>query len=145
MQVAEILRKKGGQVATVAPSDTVGHACDELRRHGVGALVVSTDGSSIDGIVSERDVVRALGGDAPLDLLDKPCADIMTAEVFTCSPLDRVESLMSMMTENRIRHLPVLVDAGLGGIVSIGDVVKFRLSELEAEARIVEDYIHHGR
>ncbi len=145
MQVAEILREKGNSVTTVPPTTTVGGACDTLRSIGVGALVVSADGSTIDGILSERDIVRALGGAAPLDLLDRPCAEIMTAEVVTCSPADRVQHLMSLMTERRIRHLPVTVDGALRGIISIGDVVKCRLSELETEARLLEDYIHHGR
>jgi len=145
MQVAEILRKKGTDVAIVSRSDTIGTACETLRRYGIGALVVSDDGTSIDGIVSERDVVRALGQEADADLLARPCRDIMTAEVFTCSTDDRVDHLMSLMTENRIRHLPVVVDGALSGIISIGDVVKSRLSELEAEARHVEEYIHHGR
>lgn len=145
MQVAEILKKKGNAVTTVEPTATVGAACDLLRTHRIGALVVSADGSSIDGIVSERDVVRALGPDTPPDLLDRPCHDIMTAEVYTCSPADRVEHLMSMMTEKRIRHLPVEINDELGGIISIGDVVKFRLSELEEEKGLLEDYIQHPR
>ena len=145
MQVAEILKKKGTDVATVGPAETIATACETLRTYGIGALVVSDDGTSIDGIISERDVVRALGDGPEVELLARPCSDIMTAEVFTCSTDDRVEHLMSLMTENRIRHLPVAVDGSLAGIISIGDVVKFRLSELEAEARHLEDYIHHGR
>jgi CBS domain-containing protein len=144
MQVAEILRRKGNDVATVAPADTVGTAVEVLRDRGVGALVVTADGTAIDGIISERDIVRALGK-STAELLSRPTSDIMTAEVFTCSPEDRVEHLMSMMTEKRIRHLPVEVEGALKGIISIGDVVKSRLNELEQEARAIEDYIHHGR
>lgn len=145
MQVAQILEKKGRHVATVAPDEPIGHACDSLRSHGVGALVVSSDGSTIEGIVSERDIVRALAQSPSTDLRQRPCSEIMTAEVFTCSPTDRIEQLMSLMTEQRIRHLPVVVDDQLDGIVSIGDIVKSRLSELEDETRLMEEYIHHGR
>jgi CBS domain-containing protein len=144
MQVAEILRRKGYDVATVAPTDSVGEAVELLREHRIGALVVTADGSRIDGIVSERDIVRALGH-SPTDLLSRPTSDIMTAEVFTCSPDDRVEQLMSMMTDKRIRHLPVAMDGMLNGIISIGDVVKSRLFELEQETQALEEYIHHGR
>lgn len=144
MQVAEILKHKGHDVATIEPSATVAAAVEALRQRGVGALVVTDDGVSIDGILSERDIVRGLGGPART-LLDQTVSSIMTAAVVTCSPNDRIESLMSMMTERRIRHLPVTVDGALRGIISIGDVVKHRLSELENEARLLEDYIHHGR
>jgi CBS domain-containing protein len=145
MQVAQILKKKGGHVATIPPDAPIGRACDMLRSIGVGALVVSVDGASIDGIVSERDIVRALTTTPSTDLRLRPCSEIMTSEVITCEPDDRIEQLMSLMTERRIRHLPVVVDAELTGIVSIGDIVKWRLHELEDETRLLEEYIHHGR
>ena len=145
MQVADILRKKGRHVATISPEEPIGRACDTLRSIGVGALVVSADGASIDGIVSERDIVRALTDASSTDLRLRPCSEIMTSEVITCEPNDRIEQLMSLMTERRIRHLPVVVDAQLTGIVSIGDIVKWRLQELEEETRLMEEYIHHGR
>jgi CBS domain-containing protein len=144
MQVAEILRRKGGEVATVAPDATVATAVELLRERGVGALVVSDDGVTIAGILSERDIVRALGGPRRT-LLDQPVRSIMTADVFTCAPGDRVDQLMELMTNRRIRHLPVEVEGKLRGIISIGDVVKSRLTQLEAETRAMEDYIHHGR
>jgi CBS domain-containing protein len=144
MQVAEILMRKGNEVATVSPDATVAAAVEILRQWRVGALVVTTDGTSIDGILSERDIVRALGG-PKRTLLDQSVESIMTAEVRTCEPSDRVEHVMALMTNERIRHLPVEVDGRLQGIVSIGDVVKSRLTELEDEARVLEDYIHHGR
>lgn len=144
MQVADLLRGKGSDVATVAPTDSVGQVVEALRTHNIGAVVVSTDGSSINGIVSERDIVRALSGN-PAVLLDLTVTEIMTADVYTCSTTDRVEHLMSLMTEKRIRHLPVEIDGSLKGIISIGDVVKCRLSELETEARAMTDYIQHGR
>jgi CBS domain-containing protein len=145
MQVSQILEKKGGQVTTISPDEPIGRACDSLRSHGVGALVVSRDGTTIEGIVSERDIVRALTEAPSTDLRQRPCSDIMTSEVVTCAPSDRIEHLMSLMTERRIRHLPVVVDAKLDGIVSIGDIVKWRLHELEDETRLMEEYIHHGR
>lgn len=143
MRVAEILERKGTLTVTVQRSDSVNRAVDVLREYGFGALVVSSDGKSIDGIVSERDIVRALG--LREDLLDMSVADIMTSRVFTCQPDDRLDELMAMMTERRIRHLPVEIDGRLAGLISIGDVVKYRLSELEDEAAAMVDYIHHGR
>ncbi len=143
MRVAEILERKGTKTVTVAKTDTVGRAVEVLREHGFGALVVSSDGKKIEGIISERDVVRALG--LREDLLDLPVSEIMTEKVFTCTRSDRIDSLMSMMTDKRIRHLPVEVDGVLSGLVSIGDVVKHRVSELEDETQVMQDYIHHGR
>lgn len=143
MRVAEILERKGTGTVTVTKTDTVATVVDALRQHGFGALVVSSDGQKIEGIISERDIVRALG--LRDDLLDIAVEEIMTKRVFTCGPTDRVDSLMSMMTEKRIRHLPVEQNGMLSGLISIGDVVKHRVSELEDEARLVQDYIHHGR
>ncbi|MBI2709154.1 MAG: CBS domain-containing protein [Actinobacteria bacterium] len=145
MHVAGILASKGADVATVAPEATVAEAVASLQRHGIGALVVSADGRHIEGIISERDVVRCLaeiGGDA----LERPVADLMTAEVRTCRPGDRVDTLMAAMTEHRIRHLPVVDDEGvLVGIVSIGDVVKHRVQELEHEQQQLIEYVRTGR
>jgi CBS domain-containing protein len=143
MRVADIIRQKGVGAVTVAPTDSVARAVELLRDHGFGALVVSGDGQAIEGIVSERDIVRALG--LRSDLLDLPVTEIMTARVVTCSPDDRVDQLMSTMTEHRIRHLPVEVDGAMVGLVSIGDIVKVRVSELEHEAQTLQDYIQHGR
>jgi CBS domain-containing protein len=143
MRVAEILEHKGTKTVTVAKTDSVSRAVEVLREHGFGALVVSSDGQRIEGIVSERDIVRALG--LRDDLLDMPVSEIMTEHVFTCSPADQVDGLMSMMTDKRIRHLPVEVNGMLSGLISIGDVVKHRVSELEDETRLMQDYIHHGR
>ena len=143
MRVSEILQDKGTKTVTVAKDETVGDAVERLREHGFGALVVSTDGRRIEGIVSERDVVRALGIEA--ELLARPVSDIMTERVITCGMHDQVETLMAKMTEKRIRHLPVEVDGVLSGLISIGDVVKYRVSELEGETRAMQEYIHHGR
>ncbi len=143
MQVAEMLRHKGTHTVTVPPEATVNQAVELLREYGYGALVVSSDGTTIEGIVSERDIVRALG--LRSDLLQLPVSDIMTSPVFTCQPADRADQLMAMMTDKRIRHLPVEVDGGLAGLISIGDVVKFRVSELETETQAMQEYIQHGR
>jgi CBS domain-containing protein len=127
-------------VATIGPDATVAAAVAEMARHNVGALVVSSDGRTVDGIVSERDVTRALdsfGG----ALLDRPIRLIMSSEVRTASPDENIESLAVMMTEYRIRHVPVLEDGVLAGIVSIGDVVKSRIEELEEDRDALLQYI----
>ncbi len=142
MHVAEILARKGPGVSTIEPTNSIKAAIEAMAELRVGALVVSADGSSIDGIFSERDVVRALA-DQGGELLEAPVSSIMTSLVWTCAPSDTVEQLMSRMTEQRIRHIPVEQDGQLTGIVSIGDVVKWRLTELEDEARHVQDYIQN--
>ena len=144
MRVSGILAAKGSTVATIDPGATIAEAADELRLRGVGALVVSHDGRSIAGIVSERALVRRLA-ERGEHMLTEPVASIMTAEVLTCSPEDAVEDLMRRMTDHRMRHLPVTVEGVLAGIVSIGDVVKWRVTELEDEARHLHDYITTGR
>jgi len=138
--IADVLRTKGSFVATVTPDSTVVDVLGQLAEHRVGALVVSTDGTHIDGIVSERDVVRHLYR-VGARLLDEPTRTIMTTEVRTCSPTDKVDDLMVVMTEHRIRHVPVVVDRALVGIVSIGDVVKSRIGDLEGERNDLVAYI----
>jgi len=140
MRINDILRHKGTSVATIGPDATVAELLSTLSEQRVGALVVSSDGARVEGIVSERDVVRRLH-ESGADLLSAPIAAIMTAEVHTCSPEDSIDALMRMMTERRIRHIPVVVADRLTGIVSIGDVVKFRIDELEAERKQLQDYI----
>ncbi|MEM7221396.1 MAG: CBS domain-containing protein [Pseudomonadota bacterium] len=143
MKVQDILRAKGdnaNRCATVQPDATVDTVSHRLKLEGCGALVVSSDGERVEGIVSERDIVRGLpehGG----RLLDMPVSDIMTREVQTCSPGDNVTEIMGEMTRRRIRHLPVTEDGKLSGIISIGDVVKNRLDELETETHVLRDYI----
>ena len=144
MRVSGILAAKGANVATIAPSATIAEAADELRLRGVGALVVSTDGRTIDGIITERDMVHHLAERGGHMLTDHVSA-LMTTQVLTCALDDHVEELMRRMTEHRTRHLPVLVDGVLAGLVSIGDVVKWRVTELEDEARHMHDYITTGR
>jgi CBS domain-containing protein len=144
MQIDRILRTKGSAVATVSPSASVGDAARDLARHGVGALVVSADGERIDGILSERDIARAVGVHGP-DALSQRVDELMTRDVATCSMRDTVDQLAEIMTTRRVRHLPVLHDGRLAGIVSIGDVVKNRLDELQIEAQTLHEYILTGR
>jgi CBS domain-containing protein len=141
MNVHAILGQKGSAVATVDQQASLADAAAKLRDHGVGALVVSSDGAHIDGILSERDVVRALANHGA-GALGRPVSSAMTVDVRTCAEADTVDELMSLMTERRIRHVPVVDDAGvLAGIVSIGDVVKARLGHLESENQALFDYI----
>jgi CBS domain-containing protein len=144
MRVTDILRQKGDDVATIAPSATLAEAAQVLSVRRIGALVVSEGDARIEGILSERDIVRQLAewGPAALDLA---VSEAMTAEVFTCAKADSVDSLMARMTEHRIRHIPVTEDDRLAGLVSIGDVVKRRVEELEAEAQHLTEYIQTGR
>ncbi len=139
MLIVTVLRAKGDSVVTVPPSATVRELLDVLAEHRIGAVVVSS-GAGIAGIVSERDVVRHLRDGA--ELLDQPVARIMTTEVVTCRRDTPVEALMTTMTERRIRHVPVVDDHGaIVGIVSIGDLVKSRISELESERNDLVGYI----
>jgi CBS domain-containing protein len=140
MRITDVLRRKGHTVVTISPDQTVRELLAQLAEHRVGALVVSAGGGSVDGIVSERDVVRRLHADGDL-VLERPVSAIMTAVVKTCVPEDSTDDLMGAMTEHRIRHVPVLVDGKLGGIVSIGDVVKHRLEELQSERDQLTAYI----
>jgi CBS domain-containing protein len=139
MRISDVLRGKGEKVATVPPSATVGRLVEELARHNVGALVVM-EAEDVVGIVSERDIVRRLNERGPA-LLDARVSEIMTTSVVTCTPTDSVDSLAATMTERRIRHMPVLVDGRLAGIVSIGDVVKSRIGELESDREQLASYI----
>ena len=139
MNVETILRSKGGAVTTVAPRATIRDAVALLRRERIGALVVS-GGARVEGILSERDIVHGLA-DRGAPLLDATVEELMTRRVFTCTPRDSVGDLMAMMTERRIRHIPVLKDGALAGIVSIGDVVKHRLDEIEYEASSLRSFI----
>jgi len=142
MRIADVLRTKGDAVATITPQTSVGGLLNELALHNIGAMVVvSPDG--LVGIVSERDVVRKLH-EVGADLLRRPVSDIMTTLVATCTPNDSVDSLSALMTKNRVRHVPVVVDGRLAGIVSIGDVVKTRMEQLEAEHEQLQAYITQG-
>jgi CBS domain-containing protein len=140
MRISEILRVKGEDVATIEPDAKVRRLLALLAEHNIGAVVVSTDGATIEGIASERDVVRRLN-ERGAGLLDDAVSSIMTATVRTCAPGDNIDDLRATMTEHRIRHVPVVRDGRLAGIVSIGDVVKSAIAELETEREQLVDYI----
>jgi CBS domain-containing protein len=140
MLVSAILEVKGSEVATIDKTATLGTAVADLVRHRVGALVVSPGDGSIDGIVSERDVVRCLS-ELHGDLLERAVSTVMSATVHLCSPDDTVDSIMNLMTVERIRHVPVVRDGLLCGIISIGDVVKSRMGELEKDRNELMEYI----
>ena len=143
MLVSTILADKGADVVTVSPEQNVQGLLTLLAQHKVGALVVSHNGTTIDGIVSERDIVRAHA--AGESLMSEPVSRIMTSEVFVSTMHAKIDELMTVMTSQRIRHIPITTDSGeLIGIVSIGDLIKARLSELEAEKEALVDYITHG-
>jgi CBS domain-containing protein len=140
MRISDILRVKGGRVVTVTPETTVERLVGILAEHGIGAVVVSGDGTSVEGIVSERDIVRALARRGAA-VLTEPVTAIHTTEVRTVAPESALSDVERLMTERRFRHVPVVVDGGLHGIVSIGDVVKNRIDELEAERSSLAGYI----
>jgi CBS domain-containing protein len=143
MRITEVLAAKSSRdVVTVHPGATVRELVELLSRHNVGALVVSVDGASVDGIVSERDVVRRLHADE--HVLDASVSSIMSAPVRTCAGSDTVDQVMAVMTERRFRHVPVVSDGRLTGIVSIGDVVKSRMQDLEFERDQLGSYVHGG-
>nr|WP_090274202.1 CBS domain-containing protein [Mycolicibacterium komanii]CRL67114.1 putative signal-transduction protein containing cAMP-binding and CBS domains [Mycolicibacterium komanii] len=142
MRIADVLRNKGAAVATITPETSVSGLLTELAVHNIGAMVVvSPDG--LMGIVSERDVVRSLHRRGA-ELLTQPVSEIMTTLVATCAPDDSVDSLSALMTTNRVRHVPVMDNGRLVGIVSIGDVVKTRMEELEAQQEQLQAYITRG-
>jgi CBS domain-containing protein len=139
MKIAEVLASKGHSIATVHPQISVDSAARLLRERRIGALVVSGDGHSLHGILSERDIVYALAVDRTV--LDREVSEVMTTRVVTARAEDTVAEAMAVMTRERCRHLPVLRDGALKGIVSIGDLVKARLQELELETRVLRDVV----
>ncbi len=140
MHVAEILKSKGTKVVTIRPDLSIEHLAQRLKLEGIGAAIVSHDGASIDGIISERDIVRALAEYGASGLTDKTAADLMTKAVVTCAPEDTISHVSKVMTKRRIRHLPVVEQDKLIGIVSIGDIVHYRINELELETNVLRDY-----
>jgi CBS domain-containing protein len=143
MRVADIINRKGRAVVTVTPSADIMTLLSTLAEHNIGAAVVSDDASAISGIVSERDVVRAMA-ERGAAILAEPVSTIMTAEVHTCTPETRIRDLAQAMTDGRFRHAPLLVDGRLAGIVSIGDIVKRRIAELEVERDSLFNYVEHS-
>ncbi len=144
MKVADILKTKGAEVMTVKPSETVAGLAQRLRLAGVGAMVVSQDGISLDGIISERDIAYALPVHG-VALLEVRVSELMTKTVIICSLQDSCAEVAKTMTARRIRHLPVKEGARLIGLISIGDVLKARLSEIELEANVLRDIAIAGR
>jgi CBS domain-containing protein len=141
--ISDILRTKGSDVVTVTPDTTVESLIGMLAEHRIGALVVSADGVTVDGIVSERDIVRALAARGA-DVLTETVDHICTHDVITAEPTARVAELMHVMTQGRFRHVPVVVEGRLQGIVSIGDVIKSGVTELESEREALTNYIASG-
>jgi CBS domain-containing protein len=141
MRISDVLSSKPKhQVVTIPPDATVRDLVTLLTEHNIGAVVVSTDGETVDGIVSERDVVRRLHADETI--LDGTVSAIMTGDVRTCEPDTPVDDLRVVMTERRIRHVPVVTDGRLTGIISIGDVVKSSLDQLQFERDQLDSYVH---
>jgi CBS domain-containing protein len=140
LRVSMILDRKGTDVHTIRADAMLLAAADALREHNIGALVVSADGASVDGIVSERDVVRHLARYGT-GAVKRTVADVMTSDVTTCEMETTVDELSALMTQRRIRHVPVVQDQRLVGIVSIGDVLKARLDELEVRNSTLEEYV----
>jgi CBS domain-containing protein len=138
MNVDGILRAKGAAVVTIRPDATVADLVQGLREERIGAMVVSEDGRTVLGIISERDVVRGLA-ERGTRIMTAPVADLMTRDVVSCTPRDTVKQVMAEMTRRRVRHLPVVADGVLSGIVSIGDVVKNRLEEMETETNVLRE------
>ena len=144
MTVARILTGKGDvQVITCKTADTVESLTRVLAKNRIGAILIVDDDGKLAGIVSERDIVRAISSDGR-EILDNPASSIMTSKVVTCTPQDKVTALMGLMTENRIRHLPVMEDGQIKGVISIGDVVKARIEEAERAAAEMQQYITSG-
>jgi CBS domain-containing protein len=142
MNVEAILKTKGAKVVTITQETIVGEATKILKRARIGALVVSDDGANVVGILSERDIVSAMGDPTKrAGLLEKPVSCLMTRDVMTCVPEDTVQKCMALMTERRIRHLPVVLEGRMIGLISIGDVVKNRLEELESETGFLRELI----
>ena len=143
MNVVSILKQKGRAVSTVPPTITLQEVAKRLTQKRIGALVVVGARGDIEGIISERDIIRALS-EAGGSCLQRPVAEIMTRQVVTCQETDTLDELMAMMTQRRFRHLPVVTDGDLVGIISIGDVVKHHVAEIEMEATAMRAYIAHG-
>ena len=143
MTVKRVLQGKEGGIVTVAPGSTVAEALTILAQKGIGTVVVSADGSAVAGILSERDVVRALAKDGA-SVMDAAVDDLMTREVQTCTAADTARAVLERMTEGRFRHMPVLQDGALAGMVSLGDIVKYRLDEVRHERNALRDFVAGG-
>ena len=140
MKVEELLRGKGREVVTIGTHATIDTLVRRLRLERIGAVVVSDDGETVDGIISERDVVNGLA-DHGAELRAMMVSELMTTNVVTCAPSDEIRDIMRLMTQKRIRHLPVIYHGKLAGVISIGDVVKNRLEDMQMEANVLRDYL----
>jgi CBS domain-containing protein len=143
VRIADLLRHKGSEVMTAAPGLSVSGLLEDLARHNIGAMVVVDETGTLVGIVSERDVVRRLN-ERGAEVLRAPVSEIMTTQVVTCEPGEAVDNLAAIMTKRRIRHMPVVEDNRLVGLVSIGDVVRSRIQQLESQSELLESYIAQG-
>ncbi|HHU40184.1 MAG TPA: CBS domain-containing protein [Propionibacterium sp.] len=141
MKLEDVIRSKGTSVVTIAPTATVAELVSLMADNNIGALVVSSDGQHIEGIISERDVVRGLAGSGS-SLLEATVRDLMTVDVVTGKPEDSIEDTAHTMTHKRVRHVPIEVDGSLTAIVSIGDVVKYRIEQLTDERNHLLGYLH---
>lgn len=141
MKIQDVIRTKGTAVVTIAPTATVDDLVTLMADHNIGAVVVSSDGRHIEGIVGERDVVRALAASHE-GLLQRSVAELMTSEVTVATPQDGIEDTAMTMTERRVRHIPVVVNGELAALVSIGDVVKHRIDQLTDERNHLLGYLH---
>lgn len=142
MNVSAILKQKGRDVETVTPTATVMQVTSVLAKRKIGAVVVVDERNRVQGIISERDIIRVLAQSGP-EVLTHPVSQVMTRNVVSCGEHDTLDQLMSAMTSGRFRHLPITRDGALAGIISIGDVVKYHLSEIEMEASAMKEYIAH--
>jgi CBS domain-containing protein len=143
MTIASIIHGKPHRLITVAPDDTLQQAAEVLTRERIGALLVLKPNGDIAGIMSERDIVRAVGLKGT-DVLSRPVAELMTKEVICCAPEDTVDQVMATMTERRFRHLPVRHGSRIVAMISIGDVVKQKVEEAESESQSLREYIARG-
>lgn len=139
MKISHVIKEKGSKVISIAPVATISDAAELLAKHNIGAVLVK-DGNSLAGILSERDLARGLAKQGAA-VCNAMVSEYMTSDLVTCGPNDSTESLMELMTQRRIRHLPVIDEGELVGMISIGDVVKSRLEELESHAESLKEYI----
>lgn len=140
MHVAAVLKRKGNRIVSAAPGDSVAAVTRLLTEHRIGAVLVMDDDGQPVGILSERDVVRAVARDGA-DALDRPAADLMTRELITGTPTDTVADMMAVMTQRRIRHVPIVESGQVIGVISIGDVVKARIDDAELEVESLRGYV----
>ncbi len=144
MYVAEILNTKGSEVIATSPTETVAVTARLLNYERIGAVLVRDAKDNVIGVISERDIIRGIAVNGAR-ALDMEVHDLMTREVVSCKPTDTISEVMRVMTTRRFRHLPVMEDGALKGMISIGDVVKYRLEETEMEARVLRDYVIASR